>query len=170
MPRLAPAGPDSLGGVDLITRAIAVGLPYQDGHVLVSEGRDRRTGREFFRALGGGIEAGETGDQALRREFDEELGVQLDQVDFLGTAVARFEFEGTEWHETAHIFAVESAEISAVPIDVTLHVRDNGDLVRWVAVELIESSAVPLYPTRRYTCSGLTGSRRRPSSPDGRLS
>ncbi|WP_051266476.1 NUDIX domain-containing protein [Nakamurella lactea] len=133
--------------MDLITRAIAVGLPCRDGHVLVSEGRDRRTGREFFRALGGGIETGETGDQALRREFNEELGVQLDQVDFLGTAVTRFEFEGTEWHETAHIFAVESSEISAMPIDVTLRVRDNGDLVRWVALDPIEPANKPLYPT-----------------------
>jgi len=55
-------------------RNLAVGLPVRNGCVLGSDGSDSSTGEVFHRATGGGIEFGETAEEALRREFVEELG------------------------------------------------------------------------------------------------
>jgi len=70
-------------------RNISVGLPIRDGRVLVLDGVDSVTGRVFHRAIGGGIEFGETAEAALRREFVEELGVSLGAVTLLGVAENR---------------------------------------------------------------------------------
>mgnify|MGYP001964460840 CR=1 FL=1 len=65
-------------------RNIAVGLPVKDGHLLALEGHDSSRRLDFLRAIGGGIEFGETAGDALRREFMEELGVTLEDAEPLG--------------------------------------------------------------------------------------
>ncbi|MDQ1122223.1 NUDIX domain-containing protein [Microbacterium trichothecenolyticum] len=125
-------------------RNISVGLPVKAGHVLVLNGTDAVEGEDFHRAIGGGIEFGETAEQALRREFDEELGVELGRVTLLAVVENIFVYEGNRGHEIAHVFAVESAEIEAVPLDAELHVLDEGSPVVWAPISTMDR---PLYPT-----------------------
>ena len=127
-------------------RNISVGLPVKDGHVLVMEGRDESAGLAFCRAIGGGIEFGERAAEALRREFLEELDVRVDAAELLGVRENLFTYEGRRGHEIAHIFAVESAEISALPLDAELRVLDEGSPVRWVPIAEILAGTRPLYP------------------------
>lgn len=123
-------------------RNIAVGLPVKDGHVLLSESFDRVRDLRFHRAVGGGIEFGETALAALRREFREELDVTLDDVAILGVLENIFTFEGAPGHEYVHVFAVHSAELDAVPLDAELVVLDEGSPVRWVPLD----TEVPVFP------------------------
>ena len=98
----------------------------------------------FHRAIGGGIEFGETAEVALRREFVEELGVELGAVKLLGVVENIFEYEGHPGHEIAHVFAVDSSEIDAIPLDSQLEVLDEGSPIRWVP---IVGTPAPFYPT-----------------------
>lgn len=125
-------------------RNISVGLPIRAGHILVLEGLDSVKGEAFYRAIGGGIEFGETAEAALRREFTEELDVTLERVKLLEVVDDIFRHEGKPGHEIAHIFAVESAEIDAVPLDARLTVLDEGSPVRWVS---IGDTTRPFYPS-----------------------
>jgi 8-oxo-dGTP pyrophosphatase MutT (NUDIX family) len=124
-------------------RNIAVGLPVRDGRVLVLNGVDVVTNETFHRAIGGGIEFGETAEAAVRREFVEEIGVSLDRVTLLDVTENIFEYEGEPGHEIAHIFAVESSDIDAIPFDAELHVLDEGSPVRWISINGTER---PFYP------------------------
>ena len=127
-------------------RNISVGLPVKDGHVLVLFGRDVSKGQDFYRAIGGGIEFGERADEALRREFVEELGVELDGSRLLAVAENIFTYEGSPGHEIAHVFAVDCAALDALPLDAELHVLDEGSPVRWVPVDSLRDGARPLFP------------------------
>lgn len=124
-------------------RNLAVGLPIRDGHILASEGQDNVKGSVYLRALGGGIDFGETADAALRREFREELGIELEAVQLLGVIENIFEYEGSSGHEIVHVFAVESAEIDAITLESQLHVLDEGSLVGWFNLRALNR---PLYP------------------------
>lgn len=138
-------------------RNIAVGLPVKDGHLLALEGHDRSRGLDFLRAIGGGIEFGETASDALRREFMEELGVALDDVELLGVFENIFTYEGTPGHEIAHLFAVSSAALDAVPLDAELRILDEGSPVRWVPIDDIRSGVRVLFPSgAREALSTLT--------------
>lgn len=123
-------------------RNIAVGLPTRDGHILVLDGEDPVKGEVFHRAIGGGIEFGETAEAALRREFMEELGVSLGTVRLLGVIENIFEYEGNPGHEISHVFAVDSEEIDAIPLDAQLKVLDEGSPIGWVPID----DGWPLYP------------------------
>lgn len=127
-------------------RNIAVGLPVKDGHLLALEGHDRTRGLDFLRAIGGGIEFGETAAEALRREFMEELGVTLENAEPLGVFENIFMYEGEPGHEIAHVFAVSSAALDAVPLDAELRILDEGSPVRWVPVADIASGSRVLFP------------------------
>jgi ADP-ribose pyrophosphatase YjhB (NUDIX family) len=124
-------------------RNLAVGLPVRDGHVLVSDATDSTKGEVFHRALGGGIEFGETADTAVRREFVEELGVSLTTVQLLGVVENIFDYEGVPGHEIVHVFAVQSKEIDGIPLDAQLRVLDEGSPVGWRRISRIDR---PLYP------------------------
>jgi 8-oxo-dGTP pyrophosphatase MutT (NUDIX family) len=125
-------------------RNISVGLPIRSGHVLMIDGLDRVKNEAFHRAIGGGIEFGETADAALRREFLEELDVTIGETRLLGVLENIFEYEGRPGHEIAHVFAVHSPEIDAFPLDVRLKILDEGSPIRWVP---IRTATRPFYPT-----------------------
>lgn len=127
-------------------RNIAVGLPVKEGHLLALEGHDASRGLDFLRAIGGGIEFGETAAEALGREFMEELGVTLEGAQPLGVFENIFTYEGAPGHEIAHVFAVTSAELDAVPLDAELHILDEGSPVRWVPIDDIRAGTRVLFP------------------------
>jgi 8-oxo-dGTP pyrophosphatase MutT (NUDIX family) len=124
-------------------RNIAVGLPIRAGRILVLDGFDPVKSERFHRAIGGGIEFGETAEEAVRREFREELDVRLDSVDLLGVIENIFEYEGLPGHEIAHVFAVESSQLDAIPLDARLSVLDEGSPVGWVSLDALDR---PVYP------------------------
>ncbi len=128
-------------------RNIAVGLPSKEHCLLVSEGVDTVRELEFFRALGGGIEFGESAEAALRREFREEFGCHLERVELLGVIENIFEYEATPGHEIVHVFTVDSAALLDVPLDAELRVLDEGSAVRWVPVEDLGQGQRPLFPS-----------------------
>lgn len=125
-------------------RNISVGLPIRSEHVLLLDGFDRVKGEAYHRAIGGGIEFGETAEAALRREFMEELGIGLEEVELLGVVENIFMFEGRQGHEIAHVFAVASAEIDAIALDAELRILDEGSPVRWIS---ISDDQRPVYPS-----------------------
>lgn len=129
-----------------VIRNISVGLPVKEGHVLALEGRDEHKEQDFLRAIGGGIEFGERAVEALHREFMEELGVVVEAAQVLGVFDNLFTYEGEEFHEIAHVFAVQSAALDAVPLDAELHVLDEGSPVRWVPIIDIREGRRLLYP------------------------
>ncbi|MGP9541749.1 NUDIX hydrolase [Glutamicibacter sp. AOP5-B1-3] len=115
----------------------------RNGHLLVEEGEDTVKGSSYVRAIGGGIDFGETAEIALRREFREELGLELIDVWLLGVVENFFEYEGRPGHQIAHVFAVESTDIDSIALDAQLHILDEGSPVRWINIEQLNK---PLYP------------------------
>lgn len=85
-------------------RPIALALIRRDGDILVGDGRDRVKDETFFRLLGGTIEFGETGAEAVRRELREELGAESDVGRFVAALENIFTFEGEPGHEIALVY------------------------------------------------------------------
>ena len=65
-------------------RAKALGVIQHEGRLLVFEGYDSVKDETYYRPLGGGIEFGETGAQAMAREIREEIGAEVTNVRYLG--------------------------------------------------------------------------------------
>jgi 8-oxo-dGTP pyrophosphatase MutT (NUDIX family) len=85
-------------------RPIAICVLRHAGKILVFRGWDHVKQETFYRPLGGGIEFGETGEQAIVREIAEEIGAQLTDVRYLFTLENIFTCNGQAGHEIILVF------------------------------------------------------------------
>jgi len=88
-----------------------------DGQALfIRRGHEPGLGRLAF--VGGFVDAGETPEDALRREVREEVGVELDGIRYLGSQPNTYAYRGITYQVVDLIFVARIAEGSvARPID-----------------------------------------------------
>jgi ADP-ribose pyrophosphatase YjhB (NUDIX family) len=91
-------------------RVVALGVIWRGEELLVSELYDPDEDYHFYRPLGGGIEFGELGHETLKREFEEELSVELTDVEYLETYEDVFRFDGELEHELWRIYEATIVE------------------------------------------------------------
>ena len=125
-------------------RPIALGLAIRDGKLLVSEGYDKVKKQTFYRCLGGGIEFLERSDEALKREFQEEIGADVIVKDLLDVAENIFTYEGKNAHEIIFIYSVDIKDCDYKEeyniIDMQNHIA------KWIDINDFKSKKYVLYP------------------------
>lgn len=87
-------------------REVSVLIPYKvkDGNIFVflqKRADDAKILPGYFAFFGGKIEVGESPDQALKREIQEELGFVVRQCEFLG----KYPFKDNKY--VAHVYFLE---------------------------------------------------------------
>jgi len=85
-------------------RPLALGIFRRADTLLVFEGYDPVKGQVFYRPLGGGIEFGERGAEALAREMREEIGAEVANLRYLGLCENIFTNAGEIGHELVLLY------------------------------------------------------------------
>ncbi|MDD4557087.1 MAG: NUDIX domain-containing protein [Alphaproteobacteria bacterium] len=85
-------------------RPIAVALLKCGSKLLAMKGYDKVKDEVFYRLLGGGIEFGETSAETIKREFMEELGLDVEVQERLDVEENLFTFEGKLGHEIVFLY------------------------------------------------------------------
>lgn len=126
--------------------AIAI-IKNEQGEILLHEGYDSIKDETFYRPLGGGIEFGELGEQALIREFQEEIGVQVQVLKLLNLFENIFTYEGRPGHEIVLLF--EARFINSAALKDSYPILESGKIVGravWKAVDEIHQNNSKIYP------------------------
>ena len=95
-------------------RPLAIGIFRRGDEILVFEGHDPSKDQLFYRPLGGAIEFGEYGHQALARELQEEVGTGIEHLRYLGALENLFVFDGQQGHEVVLVYEGSLADRSLV--------------------------------------------------------
>jgi ADP-ribose pyrophosphatase YjhB (NUDIX family) len=85
-------------------RPISVCIFRHKQHILVYQGFDASKNQTFYRPLGGGIEFGESSQEALHREIKEELQADIHSATLLGILENRFTYENEMGHEIVFVY------------------------------------------------------------------
>lgn len=93
--------------MDKKIRPISIALISKDNKYLVIKGYDSKKDEVFYRPLGGGIEFGETGEEALAREMREELDTELVDIKYISMLENIFVYEGNKMHELVLVYSAE---------------------------------------------------------------
>jgi ADP-ribose pyrophosphatase YjhB (NUDIX family) len=129
-------------------RAIAICIIRRGEDILVCEGNDSIKREVFYRPLGGGIEFGESGREAVAREFREEIGAQLCNIRFLGTLENIFTYQGQPRHEIVLIYEADLEDQSLYRMNEATGRQNDGAAfnVRWISLAYVRGGEVRLYP------------------------
>lgn len=126
-------------------RPIVLGVAIKDAKILVLEGYDKVTNQTFYRCLGGGIEFLEKSNEALKREFSEELGIEIIVKDFLGIAENIFTFEGKNAHELVFFYSIDITDSDYKDEYVILDIEKETK-AKWINIEDLKSKKQIIYP------------------------
>ena len=127
----------------------ALGLHWRDGRLLAAEVRDEHGRVKGVRPLGGGVDFGERCEAAVRREFKEELGVDVDIVGGPLVIESLFTDAGANGHEIVFVFEVRFPATEVHERDhIVFHESDGkADVARWYDLDELDRDGYPaLYP------------------------
>ena len=126
-------------------RPIALGLAIKDNKLLVSEGFDKVKNETFYRCLGGGIEFLEKSEEALKREFLEEINVDIAVKDFLGISENIFTYQGRKAHELILFYSIEISDENYQ--EEYKVIDDHGETIaKWINIDEFKNKNKILYP------------------------
>lgn len=124
-------------------RPIALGLAIKDNKLLVGEGYDNVKKETFYRCLGGGIEFLEKSDEALKREFKEEIASDIIIKDFLGISENIFTYKGKKAHELILFYSIEIPEKY---YQDEYQIPDDNSKAKWIDINEFKNKSKILYP------------------------
>jgi ADP-ribose pyrophosphatase YjhB (NUDIX family) len=129
-------------------RAKVVCLLRNAGRILLIRGTDPHDGREFLLPPGGGVEFGETLEQAIVREIEEEVGVRLSAPRRLGMSENLFQFAGRAEHELVFVYEADCDDPHVCSRNEFTIIESNGEKLpaRWYTVSEISATGLPLFP------------------------
>lgn len=128
------------------TRAIV--LDEADRVLLV---RFSSPNREIWLTTGGGVEAGETDEEAVRRELLEEAGlVEFELGPLVWTRTVRQSLEGGRWDgQTERFYLVRTQSFEPAPALSWDELREEGmTAVRWWTLDELEAAETLFAPRR----------------------
>jgi ADP-ribose pyrophosphatase YjhB (NUDIX family) len=116
--------------------------------ILLDKSFDQIKKETFFRPMGGGIDFGELGKDAVKREFFEEIGRKIEVLDFLGTFENIFEFEMQAGHEIVLLYHAKFSNPSDEKFEALDIVEDGRPVSKavWTTLDQIREQKIPLYP------------------------
>ncbi len=130
-------------------RPIVLGIVKKENKILVSEGYDEVKNEVFYRSIGGGIEFLEDSKEALKREFKEELNIDISVGDFLGIAENIFTYNGKNAHELILFYNVN---IKNEDYREKYHIIDDNceTDAMWIDINKFKNKELKLYPEQMF--------------------
>lgn len=128
-------------------RVLALGLIRDGDRTFISEGYDPVKQQTFYRAMGGGVDFGETSYDALKREFQEEIQAELTNIKYLGCIENLFTFNGNPGHEIIQVYQCDFVEPKLYQLEELFF--DEGERKKkalWVDISRFKTGELKLVP------------------------
>ncbi|CEJ45148.1 NUDIX hydrolase [Umezakia ovalisporum] len=129
-------------------RVLALGL-IRDGHrIFVSQGYDPLKQETYYRALGGGVDFGETSQGALQREFQEEIQAELTNIHYVGCIESIFTFNGRQGHEIIQVYQCDFTDTKFYQLESLIFSEPENcqHQALWVDIAHFKSGKLKLVP------------------------
>ena len=129
-------------------RVLALGLIRDGERIFVSEGYDSLKKETYYRALGGGVDFGETSQAALKREFQEEIQADLTNINYVGCIESIFICNGKPGHEIIQLYECDFVDSKFYQIESLIfsESKNHQHKALWVNIADFKSGKLRLVP------------------------
>ncbi len=128
-------------------RVLALGLVRDGERIFISEGYDPVKQKTFYRAMGGGVDFGETSLFALEREFFEEIQAELTNIRYLGCLENLFMFNGQPGHEILQVYQCDFVDPKFYQLeDLVFAEGERKKKALWVEINRFKSGELLIVP------------------------
>nr|WP_206117239.1 NUDIX domain-containing protein [Rhizobium laguerreae] len=130
-------------------RVKVIGLAWRKDQLLAAEVEDDSGRIKGVRPLGGAIEFGESREEALHREFREELETDIRIVGPWHLLENIYEHQGAIGHEYIFAADIELADASLYQRDEIRYseLDETAATARWFGRDSLRDAGIDLYPT-----------------------
>jgi 8-oxo-dGTP pyrophosphatase MutT (NUDIX family) len=128
-------------------RVLALGIIKKGDRTFISQGYDPIKQQTFYRAMGGGVDFGETSFEALQREFQEEIQAELTNIHYLGCIENLFTFNGKQGHEILQIYQCDFVDPKFYQLENLVFAEgERQKTALWVEISRFKSGELKLVP------------------------
>lgn len=129
-------------------RVKSLGLHWRDKRLLAFEVLDDAGTVKGVRPLGGSVEFGESWRDALVREFDEELKIDIIVINEPFVMENIYAHEGEAGHEILFIAEVVFPSGAFETVDEIKFAENNGEIctARWFDLNELDNNGIELFP------------------------
>lgn len=127
-------------------RPVVLGVIVKNNKLLVSHGYDEIKKQDFYRCLGGGIEFKEKSEDALKREFQEEISKEIIIKDFLGISENIFTFNGKHGHEIVLFYSADFKPCDYQEEYVMIEDGGEPEKAIWMDINDFKNDKAIIYP------------------------
>ena len=120
----------------------AGGVIIHNGKILVH----KNINKDHYCLPGGRIEIGESSEQTIKREIQEELGKKIDIIGYLATIENFFEMENKKYHEIFFIHKIEFANEEDKKINYTMHNLEGKEYLQYEWLDFDKVEEYPIVP------------------------
>ncbi|MCY4018187.1 MAG: NUDIX domain-containing protein [Chloroflexi bacterium] len=132
-------------------RPLALCVFFRDDKIFLAQGYDSHERAIFYRPIGGKIEFGERGREAVARELREEINAEVTDLKYLGALENLFVYEGLAGHEIALIYQGRFLDGRFDNDEFRVRGRHKDKVLyeaAWMPLELFRGeTATALYPS-----------------------
>ena len=96
----------------------------------------RNINKDHYCLIGGRVEIGESSEETIRREVQEEIGKEIEIEGYISTVENFFEMNGSKYHEYMFIYQAEFKEDKDKLIEETLQNIEGKDFLRYEWLDL----------------------------------
>lgn len=125
----------------LNVRAAAVII--HDGKILTH----KNTNSDHYALLGGRIAIGEDSKTTVLREYQEELGKEIEITGYISTIENFFEMKGSKYHEIMFVYKAEFANEEDKKINYTLKNIEGKDYLEYQWLDLNKIDEYNIVPS-----------------------
>ena len=96
--------------------------------------------------VGGRVKIGESSEQTIRREIMEEMGKEIEIIEYVSTIENFFEADDMPYHEIMFVYRVDFKNEEDKKIIETIHNVEGEDELRYDWIDLDKINEYPLKP------------------------
>lgn len=95
---------------------------------------------------GGRVEIGETSEETIKREIQEELGKEIQIINYMATIENFFKYENKKYHEIYFLYKIEFTNKEDKKIDYTMHNVEGKEYLHYEWIDLDKIDKYNLLP------------------------